>query len=356
MARTARVLSATAPANIDVFEITLIAGGVPETTVRLQRREIDRLALRQGSPVELFQTAEVLPGQFAPLDHLQPGLFPTVTPFIYPVVQQSLFDPLNPVFFRLAVGAGAEAELTRNWIVDAGVVATIYDNFNQINRASDSTLPHVRSDIASYLKQGRYGIDNLSTSYFFKVTPEVYGRVTGGILEEMFAGFGGEVLYRPYAARWAVGLDVWAVRQRGFDELLDLRHYQTITGHITAYYELPWHDVGVAVSVGQYLAGDRGATFQFWRSFSTGVRIGAWFTLTNVSAQQFGEGSFDKGIYIVIPLEWTAPFASRSSYNLALRPIQRDGCQRLSGDAILFDVTDGSSYGAFTREWNSVFR
>lgn len=356
VARAARVLSATAPANIDVFEITLIAGGQPVTTVRLQRGEIDHLAQRTGSPVELFQTAEVLPGQFAPLDHLQPGLFPTVTPFIYPVLQQSLFDPDNPLFFRVAVGAGAEAQLTRSWTIDGSLIATIYDNYNKINQVSDSVLPHVRSDIASYLKDGRYGIDNLSTSYFFKVTPEIYARLSGGYLESMFAGLGGEVLYRPYAARWAVGLDLWAVRQRGFDELLDLRHYQAITGHITAYYELPWHDVGIAVSVGQYLAGDRGATFTFWRSFSTGVRIGAWFTLTNVSAQQFGEGSFDKGIYIVIPLEWTAPFTSRASYDLALRPIQRDGGQRLSGDAILFDATDGSSYGAFTREWNSVFR
>jgi hypothetical protein len=92
-----------------------------------------------------------------------------------------------------------------------------------------------------------------------------------------------------------------------------------------------------------------------WRSFSTGVRIGAWFTLTNVSAQRFGEGSFDKGIVIIVPLEWVAPFGSRSSYDVALRSIQRDGGQRLSGDAILFDVTDGSSYGSFTQDWNSIF-
>jgi hypothetical protein len=171
----------------------------------------------------------------------------------------------------------------------------------------------------------------------------------------MFAGVGGELLYRPYASRWAIGVDLWAVRQRGYDELFELLRYQTLTGHITAYYELPWHNVGVAISAGQYLAGDKGVTFQFWRSFSTGVQIGAWFTLTNVSAQQFGEGSFDKGIQIIIPLEWVAPFANRGSYNLALRPIQRDGGQRLGGDTVLFGMTDGSSYGAFTQEWNSVF-
>jgi len=84
--------------------------------------------------------------------------------------------------------------------------------------------------------------------------------------------------------------------------------------------------------------------------------VGAWFTLTNVSAARFGEGSFDKGIRLVIPFEWVAPFATRSGYELALRPIQRDGGQRLTGDTVLYGLTDASSYGALTGEWNSVFK
>lgn len=356
VARTARVLSAAAPVDVNEFEITLLAAGQPVSTVRLQRREIDALARRQGSPAELFQTAELLPGQFAPLDHLSPDLFPQLNTYVYPVVQESLFDPDNPFYYRVAAGAGADLRLTRGWSVDGDIVGTIFSNFNQIRRGSNSVLPHVRSDVTEYLRKGAYGIEDLTTSYLFKLAPEVYARVTGGYLEQMFAGIGGEVLYRPYGSRWAVGLDLWTVRQRGFDDLLDLRHYQALTGHITAYYQLPWHDVSVGVSGGQYLAGDKGVTFQFFRSFSTGVRIGAWFTVTNVSARQFGEGSFDKGIYIFIPLEWVAPFSSRSSYTLAMRPIQRDGGQRLSGDMVLYDVTSGSDYGAYTSEWNSIFR
>jgi hypothetical protein len=298
----------------------------------------------------------VLPGQFAPLDHLAPDFFPQLDAYIYPLIQESIFDPDNPLYFRVGVGAGANLRLTRGWSVDGDLAGTIWSNFSQIRRESNSVLPHVRSDVTEYLRHGAYGIEDLTTSYYFKLAPEVYARLTGGYLEQMFAGIGGEILYRPYGARWAVGLDLFTVRQRGFDDLVDLRHYQALTGHITAYYQLPWHDVSVAVSAGQYLAGDKGATFQFFRTFSTGVRIGAWFTLTNVSAKQFGEGSFDKGIYIYIPLEWVAPFASRSSYTLAMRPIQRDGGQRLIGDTVLYDMTSGADYGAYTSDWNKIFR
>lgn len=356
IARVARILSATAPAEINSFEITLLVAGQSAATVTLQRRQIDALARRDGSSAELFETATVGPGQPAPLDHLAPDLFPQVSSNIFPLLQEDLFDPNNPIYLRVGVGAGEELRLTRSWFIDATAFATIWDNFGQITRQSNSVLPHVRSDVANYLKDGRYGVSNFSTSYYFKLAPEVYGRLSGGILEEMFDGAGGELLYRPFNARWAIGLDAWDVIQRGFRELWDVRKYQAFTGHITAYYQLPWYDLGVAVSAGQYLAGDKGATFQFWRSFSTGVQIGAWFTLTNVDGAKFGEGSFDKGIEIIIPLEWIAPFASRSVYDLQLRPLQRDGGQRLLGDMQLYGMTNGTDYGAFTSEWNRLYR
>jgi hypothetical protein len=324
IARTARVLSAAAPPNIEYFEITLARLGQPITP--------------------------------AALDHIQPGLFPDVGGFIVPVFRQNLFDPDNPIYVRFGVGATAGVRLTRGLFLEGAVVQSLYDNFNEIKRESNSVLPHVRSDVAHYLKEGKFEISNLSASYFFKFAPEIYGRLTGGYLEEMFAGAGGELLYRPFGRRWSIGIDLWWVRQREYNVLFDLRDYKAITGHLTAYYALPWHDVRVAVSAGQYLAGDKGVTFEFFRKFSTGVQIGAWFTLTNVSAERFGEGSFDKGIRIIIPFEWAAPFATQSGYDLSLRSIQRDGGQKLAGDTILYGLTDASSYGTLIDEWNSAFR
>ena len=76
---------------------------------------------------------------------------------------------------------------------------------------------------------------------------------------------------------------------------------------------------------------------------------------SNVSAERFGEGSFDKGIRIVIPFEWGLPVHTQQGYGLDLRPIQRDGGQRLTGDSILYGVTDSADYGELSRHWNSVF-
>ncbi|MGH9148110.1 MAG: YjbH domain-containing protein, partial [Vicinamibacterales bacterium] len=155
--------------------------------------------------------------------------------------------------------------------------------------------------------------------------------------------------------RWALGLNLWGVQQRDYNRLFDLLEYKTITGHATFYYETPW-DISLRFHVGRYLARDYGYTFEAVRTFRTGVQVGAWFTITNVSAEQFGEGSFDKGIRIRIPMEWALPFGSRSVFDLALRPIQRDGGQMLLGTTQLYDMTQPSSYGETILQWDSVFR
>src|SRR5262249_12698116 len=140
----------------------------------------------------------------APLDHLQMNLFPQFGGSIYPVFRQSLFDPDQPVYMRFAVGATEGVRLSRGWFIEASGIASIYDNFNKIRRGTNSVLPHVRSDVVHYLQEGAVGMETFNTSYFFKLAPEIFGRATAGYLEQMFAGVGGELLYRPFGQRWAV--------------------------------------------------------------------------------------------------------------------------------------------------------
>jgi hypothetical protein len=178
----------------------------------------------------------------------------------------------------------------------------------------------------------------------------VFAKARAGYLESMFAGAGGEVLWRPEGARWALGADIYQVWQRDFDRLFGLQHYHQTTGHISLYYDSPWYGLNFELRAGQYLAGDRGFTLQITRRFSTGVEIGAFATKTNVSAEQFGEGSFDKGLIIRIPLGWVAPIETQSQIGLDLRPVQRDGGQALLGDATLYDETRNTSEGELLRQ------
>ena len=99
-----------------------------------------------------------------------------------------------------------------------------------------------------------------------------------------------------------MGLSAHKVKQRDYDQLFSFRDYSTITGHLGVYFDLPYQ-IRSQLLVGKYLAGDKGATIDLSRRFNSGFTMGVFATKTNLSAEEFGEGSFDKGFYISVPTQ-----------------------------------------------------
>src|SRR5690606_41605097 len=133
---------------------------------------------------------------------------------------------------------------------------------------------------------------------------DLAGMAYAGLLESMFAGVGGEILYRPIGERWALGFDANWVRQRDYDQRFSFRKYKVATGHATLYYDIGnERRVHVATSAGRYLAGDWGVTLDVSRVFNNGVTVGAYATKPNASSAEFSEGTFDKGIYVSVTVD-----------------------------------------------------
>ena len=107
--------------------------------------------------------------------------------------------------------------------------------------------------------------------------------------------------------------------------------YKVLTGHASAYWASPFASYDAAVHVGRYLARDIGATFEVRRTFTNGWMVGGFFTLTDVPFEEFGEGSFDKGLFFRIPFNSLLPGNTRGAYQTIIRTIQRDGGARLEG-------------------------
>jgi hypothetical protein len=125
------------------------------------------------------------------------------------------------------------------------------------------------------------------------------------------------------------------VQQRGYQRNLDLLDYKTTTGFASAYWASPFYNLDFALHAGRYLAKDKGATLEARRTFANGWMVGLWATITDVPFDDFGEGSFDKGMFFKIPLNGVFGGSGRGSYSNRIRPIQRDGGARLedfSGD------------------------
>jgi hypothetical protein len=342
--RLLRIAMADMPTAIERFRFIAVKEGQPTAEYTILRATAERTFQQEGHYDLLTNESGPAPAPLSNPDFAaaRNKLFPNFSWVAFPQLRQEFFDPSNPLGIQLVAGVAATLELLPGLSLKGEVETSLFDTFNTA-RPSDSLLPHVRTDFLRYFVEGKTGIGGLYADYHFRLSPTVFAAVRGGYLESMFAGVGGEILWRPEGQRWALGADLYEVKQRAFNRLFGFQPYNQTTGHITLYYDSPWYDLDFQLRAGQYLAGDRGVTFQVSRRFSTGVEVGVFATKTNVSSQQFGEGSFDKGIFIHIPLDWVLPTHSQTSLDELLRPVQRDGGQTLAGDATLFDATRGVS-------------
>jgi len=343
--RLARVLMASMPPDVEMFRIVSLASGAPTREIVLPRSSLERVIAAGGGGGELLAVMTTRQSA-ARVDNISlPAVqYPTFDWALLPEYNQSLFDPNQPYRYQVVAGLSGGMDLSREIRFEGEVQANVLSDFSGL-QPSNSALPHVRSDLLEYYKQGKNGIAELQGSYMTTLAPGLYGLARAGILESMFAGGGGEILWRPDGERWAFGATLYEVWQRGFDRLFDEMPYHVLTGHVSAYYESPWYGLNFRADVGRYLAGDTGGTITVSRRFDTGVEVGLFATFTNVPFSQFGEGAFDKGFIIRIPLDFMAPLNTQSEFDMALRPVTRDGGQMLAPEQVIYDAIRRTSYG-----------
>lgn len=331
--RAARALQPVLPAQVETLRVEWQGAGVTMARLELLRGALEGGARGQGSAEEVLAGARLLPAEAPRLK--APG--PWLDWGVAPRVPIQLGDPRTGARWQLALAAGARLELGAGFALAASLGQAVAGNLGG-GLASNSVLPHVRSDLGLYARKGSTAVTTLYAERIWSPAEDVFARLTAGLLEPMFAGVSGEALWRPAGSPVALGLDLAWLRQRDYGQKLDLRRYRVVTGHASLYADLPWFGLYGILRAGRYLAGDWGGTVELGRRFESGIEVGGFATFTTVPFKRFGEGSFDKGIYLRIPLE---VFGRETAAVLGstLRPVLRDGGQRLSIDNPLWELT-----------------
>jgi len=352
--RAARVMANTFDPSVDRFVVTLVRNGLPITSITTDRQDYYELENNTDGAWRSLARAVIedayLSGQTGELDDAYPHFGYRFGPYAF----FSFFDPDAPI--RYDFGAELRADLT----VRPGLVLSsqfrfpLVGNMDEVTRVSDSVLPHVRSDWPLYAKESDLEINHLTAEYFFRPGPDMFGRVTGGYLEAMYGGVSAELLWYPVNSRVAFGGEINYALKRDYDMLLGFQDYDVVTGHASAYYDVGG-DYHAQIDVGRYLAGDVGATFSLDREFNNGFKVGAFATFTDVSSEEFGEGSFDKGIRFEIPLSWLTGKPSRASAKQTIRPVLRDGGARLMVRNRLYEYTRNDRATKVAGQWGRYF-
>jgi len=354
LGRTARILANNLPDNITTFKVESITNGITTSRTTLGREGLEAFEYDLENSWKSFAGASFEDAARSEAEAIA-GVYPKFDWRLTPYLEPALFDPDNPVRADVGLQFAASFEPTRGLIFSGAVRQPLTGNLDTSTRASNSILPHVRSDSAEYAKQSDFQIKNLTAEYFFRPGKNLYGRVTAGYLETMYGGVSGEVLWKPVNGNLAFGAELNYAVQRDFDQLFGFQNYDIVTGHASAYYDFGGGYLG-QLDVGRYLAGDYGATVSLDREFDNGFRVGAFFTLTDVPFDEFGEGSFDKGIRFSIPVDWLTGSANQGGYGTTIRPVVRDGGARLDVRNRLYGVVRGSHTTELEDRWGKFWR
>lgn len=273
-----------------------------------------------------------------------------------PYFAHRLFNPDLPLSMEAGVEVAAGYQITPGLAISGAVRKSIVTNLTDNNRRSNSVLPRVHSDWPLYDFAGQRGhIHKFTLSYMSNLAPGLYGRAHGGLLEPFFAGIGGELLYKPVHWPIGIGFDIHRVRKRDYDMRFELLDYEATVGHFSLYY-----DAGgmfdIEINAGRYLAGDWGATTRISREFGSGWEVGGYATLTDVPFDTFGEGSFDKAIFVSLPIDWITSTPTQAQRILTLRPITRDGGAHLASARSLNRRIKRTQNAAFQREYGRLWK
>jgi hypothetical protein len=353
LGHTARILTRALPPSVETIVITPVVNGLPTASVSFKRSDLERLENTQSGEI-LARTVigeAALDGAFT----ATPGIYPRYRFGLSPYVEFSSFDPGQDLHADMGIALNGSLDLAPGLILSGTLRQKVFGNLDDQTRVSTSPVQHVRSDVAEYQKNSDLTLERLTLAWYGRPAEAIYSRVTVGYLERMYGGVSGEVLWKPVDSRLALGAELDYVKQRAFDDAFDFQDYDTLGGHLSAYYDFGAGVTG-QLDVGRYLAEDWGATISVDRQLANGWSVGAFATLTDMSSSDFGPGSFDKGVRLTIPLSWALGKPTLATFHPTIRPYTGDGGARVDVDGRLYETVRDNHMGAIYEDWGRFWR
>lgn len=256
-----------------------------------------------------------------------------------------LNDPSKFLQYELYSAINGSKRLTKNLFLNGSIKATLHETISKNNNIeSNSKLPHVRSDIAKYKQERDIKLNKLLLNNYNKLSPELFLRSSLGYYEEMFAGFGGQLLYLPKESDWAFDIAVDRLKQRDYDGRLKFLDYETTTFIASGHYHYRPLGLKLTTRLGKFLAKDEGVRFELSRRFQNGIKTGFWYSKTNgndtTSPGSINSPYNDKGIFMSIPLSTLLTKDTKAKADISISPWSRDVGQMVVSPNDLYEVVD----------------
>lgn len=344
--RVARILSATAPANISTFRITQNTGAFDSNVIVLDRAGLDTAIGQPDAGALAWSTTHF---EASPINRPDP-LFETE------------FEPRFSYGFTPSVKAdfvtSDNLELTATLLADARYTfspqtfvagALGYRLLNQWTQEDPPEEPGIRSDITSYTPDEIY-LQSLTARHRFRLAPTLYSRVSAGLFERAYGGVSGEVIWRNPEQNYALGVEATYAIKRSYEDWFGFEDADATTVIGTLYANIGQSGDFVNLSAGQYLAGDFGVGMTVGRNYANGWQIAA--------STQWSEETDDPlkfGARVTIPMAWAGQDGGKDTTNISVGGQSGDFGSRVSGTGPLYSELRASDKRRLEDAWGEFW-
>jgi len=239
----------------------------------LNRRSLERgLAYNNGSINEIWQASDFEPGFRS---YQRPAPHHSLTKPIFSAElenQISISEEDTSLLRRTALILNVKNPIETPYLTTAlGLRFNLSDNIGKLRRTRPFQPLSIRSDEPEFADRF-FALDTAYAAFTHTPYPNLHTSIIGGYVEEMFAGTGGEILYRPHNKRFAIGADSWLVAKRDPFRFMNIGLVEgstTLSAHVNGWYDIPKADLTLYAKAGRYLAEDIGATIGLSKTSKT---------------------------------------------------------------------------------------
>lgn len=366
MGRAVRHMAATIAPDAEWLTVATRPDGLSGPAVTIPRDALLRAADGRGSAEELWRAAEVAPALGAGAPPLGAWAWRGFSARLRIGLEESLFEHGASGVMR------AYGDVETAWTPLPGVIlgATVRKNGRNTLAALNNWVwvaeKPVRSDLPLYALGA--AAERLHLSLRRSLSADWHVGFDAGWLEEMYAGFGGEILHQPFGARWAAGGSLYRGWKRRPWDYFRVDYANDATQALaTTHYEGEGGAWSASLEAGRYLGGDWGGGVYFTRRLPGEATLSAHAVWTNGPLAQHAQlgGKGEYGLRLSVPLGGLGAAALRyltgaDSYALplrldaAVRTLGRDAGQKLDRPAPIYDRLSAAGFGRLTGTWDRL--
>lgn len=342
--RVEAVLSLLTPSNIEDVTVVMEADGVKVHEYKFRKDELKRYRLGQIGEKELQVIAPLREATPKPGDYDSARLYrrhKSIWILTFRPAFRSYFGSATGKFkydvgFVLNPEGYLFDEIYYNVSASYTVSSSAY-SISSCDRLNPSQIINVRSDSIHYHTSNSFQLDNAYLQKSWNLGQGWFTRLAAGYFETAYAGIAWEALFYPVYANWAIGFEAATLLKRKYSGLgltTKIRrfkgfcpsyvHYVGVQYFVDFYYQYKPLSLDFTVSIGQFLAKDKGIRLEMGRTFESGLRVGFWYTFTNGNDVVNHDRYFDKGFSITMPLDFFLQKSSRTRVGYAMAAWLRD--------------------------------